>query len=87
VGKELTAVHPVVRTNPVTGWKSVYALGPFPKRINELSAEESEDLLKKFRSVITENHDLQVRLKWRGENDLGELFALGFGVVASDIFG
>lgn len=71
VGKELKAVHPVVRTNPVTGWKSIFALGPFPKYINELSDEESSELLKKFRSVITENHDLQVRLKWRNKNDLG----------------
>lgn len=72
VGKTLSAVHPVVRTNPVTGWKSVYALGPFPKYVNELNAEESADLLKKFRSVITENHDLQVRFKWRNENDIGK---------------
>ncbi|KEQ85785.1 taurine dioxygenase family protein [Aureobasidium pullulans] len=70
VGKELTAVHPVVRTNPVTGWKSIFALGPFPKFINELNADESEDLLKKFRATITENHDLQVRFKWRNENDI-----------------
>ncbi|CAD0112547.1 unnamed protein product [Aureobasidium uvarum] len=72
VGKELTAVHPVVRTNPVTGWKSIFALGPFPKFINELNADESEELLKKFRATITENHDLQVRFKWRNENDIGE---------------
>lgn len=72
VGKKLTAVHPVVRTNPVTGWKSIFALGPFPKFINELNKEESEELLKKFRSVITENHDVQVRFKWRNENDIGE---------------
>lgn len=72
VGKELTAVHPVVRTNPVTGWKSIFAIGPFPKFINELNAEESEELLKKFLSVITENHDLQVRFKWRNENDIGK---------------
>ncbi|KAF1850371.1 taurine catabolism dioxygenase [Cucurbitaria berberidis CBS 394.84] len=70
VGKSLSAVHPVVRTNPVTGWKSIFALGPFPKYINELNDEESSELLKKFRSVITENHDLQVRFKWRNENDL-----------------
>ncbi|KAF2702763.1 taurine catabolism dioxygenase [Pleomassaria siparia CBS 279.74] len=70
IGRELSAVHPVVRTNPVTGWKSIYALGPFPKYINQLNKEESDDLLKKFRSVITENHDLQVRFKWRNENDL-----------------
>jgi alpha-ketoglutarate-dependent taurine dioxygenase len=72
VGKELTAVHPVVRTNPVTGWKSIFALGPFPKFINELNVEESDELLKNFQTVITENHDLQVRFKWRNENDIGE---------------
>ncbi|CAE7212603.1 hypothetical protein P3342_012409 [Pyrenophora teres f. teres] len=70
VGRSLTAVHPVVRTNPVTGWKSIFALGPFPKYINELNVEESDELLKRFRSVIIENHDLQVRFKWRNANDL-----------------
>lgn len=72
VGGELTTVHPVVRTNPVTGWKSIYALGPFPTRINELHQDESEELLKKFKSFLIENHDLQVRFKWRNENDLGQ---------------
>jgi alpha-ketoglutarate-dependent taurine dioxygenase len=76
VGKELTAVHPVVRTNPVTGWKSIFALGPFPKFINELNVEESDELLKKFQTVITENHDLQVRFKWRHENDIGKYYTV-----------
>jgi alpha-ketoglutarate-dependent taurine dioxygenase len=71
IGTELTAVHPVVRTNPVTGWKSIFAIGPFPSIINELTQEESDDLKKKFLAVITENHDLTVRFKWRNENDLG----------------
>lgn len=74
VGAELSAVHPVVRTNPVTGWKSIFAVGPFPKAINELHSEESEELLKKFRNVITENHDIQVRFKWKNENDIGKVF-------------
>lgn len=72
VGKELSAVHPVVRTNPVTGWKSIFALGPFPKYINELNDKESGELLKKFLDTIYENHDLQVRFKWRSKNDLGK---------------
>jgi alpha-ketoglutarate-dependent taurine dioxygenase len=86
VGKELKAIHPVVRTNPVTGWKSIFALGPFPKYINELNDEESSELLKKFRSVITENHDLQVRLKWKNPNDLGTfLFSItSLGTVLDD---
>jgi len=70
IGKELTAVHPVVRTNPITGWKSIYSVGPFPKYINELNPEESDELLKKFYDMILQNHDLTVRLRWRNPNDL-----------------
>lgn len=76
VGRQLSTVHPVVRTNPVTGWKSIYAVGPFPKQINELSSTESEELLKKFYNTILENHDLQVRFKWRNANDIGMYLAL-----------
>lgn len=57
----------------MTGWKSIFSVGSFPKRINELEAEESADLLKKFYDLILENHDLQVRFKWRNKNDIGEL--------------
>lgn len=71
VGRELLAVHPVVRTNPVTGWKSIYAIGNFPRRINELSARESRELLSSLYRVIEDNHDLQVRFKWKQPNDLG----------------
>jgi len=74
VGGELSAVHPVVRTHPVTGWKSIMAIGPFPKFINELTRQESDELLQKFKSMITENHDLQVRFKWRNEHDIGKWF-------------
>ncbi|KAK5796255.1 hypothetical protein VI817_005540 [Penicillium citrinum] len=69
-GSSLASTHPIVRTNPVTGWKSIYAVGPFPKQINELNESESDELLKKFYNTILENHDLQVRFKWRNENDI-----------------
>lgn len=71
-GPELTAVHPVVRTNSVIGWKSIFALGSFPKYINELLEEEGQELIRKFTDVILENHDIQVRFKWRNKNDIGE---------------
>jgi alpha-ketoglutarate-dependent taurine dioxygenase len=71
VGGHLSAVHPIIRTNPVTGWKSIYAIGGFPRQINELNQEESAELLKKFYDTILANHDLQVRFKWRNKNDLG----------------
>lgn len=72
VGRDLTAVHPIVRTNPVTGWKSLFALGPFPKTINELTAQESDELLDKLKRIVLENHDLTVRFKWKNENDIGK---------------
>ena len=72
IGRALRAVHPVIRTNPVTGWKSVFALGPFPKAINELYPDESDELLAKLGAMLERNHDLQVRFKWRNENDIGK---------------
>ena len=72
IGGHLSAIHPVVRTNPVTGWKSIMAIGSFPKYINELSEDESNELLKKLYDTILNNHDLQVRFKWRNSNDIGE---------------
>lgn len=70
VGTDLKAIHPVIRTNPVTGWKSVYAVGHHAKRINEVSEAESAHLLNWFVQLIVENHDLQVRHRWQNENDL-----------------
>ncbi|KAF2646033.1 taurine dioxygenase family protein [Massarina eburnea CBS 473.64] len=70
VGRALAAVHPVVRTNPVTGWKSVFAVGPFPKRVVELNVDESEELLGRLVALVAGCHDLQVRFRWRNENDL-----------------
>ncbi|KAK2798133.1 hypothetical protein FQN50_008944 [Emmonsiellopsis sp. PD_5] len=70
VGAELKAVHPVIRTNPVTGWKSVFAVGTHVGRVNDLTEAESDHLLKWFVTLIVENHDLQVRYKWQNKNDL-----------------
>ncbi|KAL9085777.1 MAG: hypothetical protein Q9165_007409 [Trypethelium subeluteriae] len=70
VGTDLKAIHPVVRTNPVTGWKSIFAVGHHAKRINELTELESDHLLRWFVQLITENHDLQVRHRWQNPNDV-----------------
>lgn len=70
VGTELTAVHPVIRTNPVTGWKSVFGVGHHVQRINGLTEQESKDALDWFVRLIVENHDLQVRHRWQNPNDV-----------------
>ncbi|KAL5050907.1 hypothetical protein BDW71DRAFT_80048 [Aspergillus fruticulosus] len=68
-GEELTAIHPVIRTNPVTGWKSVYVNKGFTKRINGVTKDESDVLLQYLFNLVTQNHDAQVRFKWR-KNDM-----------------
>ncbi|KAK3492763.1 uncharacterized protein B0T23DRAFT_149005 [Neurospora hispaniola] len=70
VGEILEAIHPVIRTNPVTGWRSVYAVGHHCQRIHGLTDEESKHFLNWFVQLIVENHDLQVRLKWQNPNDV-----------------
>jgi alpha-ketoglutarate-dependent taurine dioxygenase len=70
VGTELRAVHPVVRTNPVTGWKSIFPVGGHVKHINGLTEEESGKLLGWFLDLVYRNHDLQVRFKWKNPNDI-----------------
>lgn len=71
VGTDLLTVHPLIRTNPVTGWKSLFGVGPFIKHINGLAKEESQHLLKWFHDLITYGHDLQVRFNWQNPNDIG----------------
>ncbi|OSS49572.1 hypothetical protein B5807_06051 [Epicoccum nigrum] len=71
VGVGLSAEHPVVRTNPMTGWKSIYAVGyPVLKKVSGLTARESENLFNYFHDLITYGHDLQVRLKWHEAGDI-----------------
>ncbi|KXJ87438.1 TfdA family taurine dioxygenase [Microdochium bolleyi] len=70
VGTELKAVHPVVRTNPVTGWKSVFPVGGHVKHINDVTDRESKALLDWFLDLVYRNHELQVRFKWQNKNDI-----------------
>lgn len=72
VGAELKAIHPVIRTNPVTGWKSVFPVGGHVQHINGVTKEESKALLDWFVDLVYKNHDLTVRFKWKNPNDIGK---------------
>ncbi|KAK0468655.1 hypothetical protein IW261DRAFT_1677654 [Armillaria novae-zelandiae] len=68
-GSNLTAIHPVIRTNPVTGFKTLFVNQTFTKRIVELTLDESDDILAYLSRHISDNHDLQVRFRW-SKNDV-----------------
>lgn len=70
IGGELRAIHPVIRSHPVTGWKSLYPVGQHCQFINGVTEEESNMFLGWFKRLLKENHDLQVRFKWKNVNDI-----------------
>lgn len=59
-----TATHPVIRTHPVTGWKSLFVQKEFTRRIVGLSNRESETILNYLFDHISGGVDFQVRFKW-----------------------
>ncbi|GAA5911656.1 hypothetical protein JCM8208_002200 [Rhodotorula glutinis] len=65
VGDKLEAVHPVVRINPVTGWKGLFVNPVFTRRIVELNQDESDRVLAYLGALVKENHDAQVRFTWQ----------------------
>ena len=67
-GPELRASHPCVRTNPVTGWKSLYANGHHMEAIEGLGEMENKMMKKLLERLVTENHQLQLRVKWNPDD-------------------
>jgi taurine dioxygenase len=58
------AVHPVVRTHPVTGRKGLFVNENFTLRINELSEEESQAVLA-FLYAHSTKPAFQARFRWQ----------------------
>ncbi|CUM50827.1 unnamed protein product [Debaryomyces tyrocola] len=69
VGDELAAIHPLVRTNPVTGWKSIFSIGQHFTSINGLSDSESALIKDYLSELLYGSHDIQVRFRWN-KNDV-----------------
>jgi taurine dioxygenase len=59
-----SAVHPVVRTHPVTGRRCLFVNSSYTLRINELAAGESDALLR-YLYQHCNNPNFQVRFRWR----------------------
>lgn len=64
VGDELKAIHPIVRTNPVTGWKSIFAVGAHFTKINEVNPIESNLIKEYIWNTLVQSHDIQLRHHW-----------------------
>ncbi|KAH8431550.1 TauD/TfdA dioxygenase family protein [Aspergillus melleus] len=70
VGARFEAVHPMVRTNPVTGWKSLCSVGHHFSHVNELTATESTRLHDWLLQILVESDDCQLRHRWCNSYDI-----------------
>lgn len=57
--------HPIIRTHPATGWKSLFVNRSMTRRIVGLEPEESKVILEYLFEVFEKNLDIQVRFNWK----------------------
>lgn len=65
VGDEFAPHHPVVRTNRITGWKSIFAgAGLHVTRIDGVYNHEDQLIREYILRQVTRSHDCIARMKW-----------------------
>jgi len=62
--KYVTRVHPLVRTHPVTGWKTLFVNRSMTVGIEGLDQSESDAILNHVFDVYERSTDIQVRWHW-----------------------
>ncbi|CAH2352594.1 alpha-ketoglutarate-dependent sulfonate dioxygenase [[Candida] railenensis] len=63
--KHVEREHPIIRTHPATGWKSLFVNRAMTSRIVGLEPEESKVILEYLYSIFEKNLDIQVRFNWK----------------------
>lgn len=61
--------HPLIRTHPVTGWKSLFFNPGFVTQIVGIPKTESDAIISYLNEVITTTQEIHVRFQW-GKNDV-----------------
>lgn len=61
----IETVHPIIRTHPVTGYKSVFVNPGFTRSIVGIPKGESDAILKYLFELVATAQDATVRYKWR----------------------
>lgn len=67
--------HPIIRTHPATGWKSLFVNRAMTTKIVGLEPTESRIVLEYLFGIFEKNLDIQVRFRWQPSKE-------GFGTSA-----
>ncbi|KLJ06667.1 taurine dioxygenase [Blastomyces silverae] len=65
----ITTEHPLIRTNPVTGWNSLFFNPGFVTKIVGVPRLESGAIISYLNSVVVTTQELHARFQW-GKNDV-----------------
>lgn len=65
----VTTEHPLVRTNPVTGWKSLFFNPGFVTKIVGVPKTESDAVIALLNEVVATSPEIHARFQW-GEGDV-----------------
>jgi sulfonate dioxygenase len=65
----ITTEHPLVRVNPVTGWKSLFFNPGFVTAIVGVPKAESDAIMRYLTELIATTQEAHVRFQW-GKNDV-----------------
>lgn len=64
-GTDFAPMHPVVRTNRVTGWRCLWAgVGIHVSRLDGVYANEDRMLREYILGIMTRGHDMVARMRW-----------------------
>lgn len=61
----VTTAHPLIRTNPVTGWKSLFFNPGFVTKIVGVPKAESDAIIAFLNEVVATSPELHARFQWR----------------------
>lgn len=61
----ITTEHPLIRTNPVTGWKSIFFNPGFITKIVGVPKTESDHIISLLNEIVATSPEIHVRFQWQ----------------------
>jgi taurine dioxygenase len=65
----VTTEHPLIRTNPVTGWNGIFFNPGFVTKVVGVPKLESDSIIKYLTEIVATTQEAHVRFQW-GKNDV-----------------